>query len=255
MRTTTANIKQALANRGFLIGMTCVVFIILLSSLRDMLSAFRSIELLSYGFHDMLIERALTSDAMALALPILCALPFTASVVEDIKSGFIKAYLHRTTIGGYLWGKSLACAISGGLVLTLGIFVSYIICALTFLPMEAASILVKDAEAPAYFGQLMGNILLFFASGAFWSMVGLTFATLSNSKYMAYASPFVIYYVLVILYERYLDKLYVLYPKEWINPSNTWMFGSVGVVLLLLELTVIMGLCFATAAKRRLAQI
>lgn len=253
MKTITASIKQALRSRGFLIGVIGVTLIILLSSLQNMLTAFRSEALLAHGFHDTLISSAFTSDAMALALPILCALPFTASFVEDIKSGFIKSYLHRTTIKGYLWGKSVACAISGGLVLTLGILASYILCTLMFLPMEAA--LAKGAEAPAYFGQLMGNILLFFISGAFWSMVGLTFATLTNSKYMAYASPFVLYYILIILYERYFDKLYILYPKEWINPSDAWMFGVLGVALLLLELTVIMGLAFAAAAEGRLAQI
>ena len=252
-KTLIANIKQALSNRGLLIGMMGVVLVVLLSSLQDMLTAFRSEELLSYGFHDTLISNALISDAMALALPILCTLPYTASFIDDMKSGFIKSYLHRTTINGYLWGKSVACAISGGLVLALGILASYILCALTFLPMEAT--LVKGVEAPAYFGQLMGNILLFFVSGAFWSMVGLTFATLTNSKYMAYASPFVLYYVLIILYERYFDKLYILYPKEWINPSDAWMFGDIGVALLLLELSVIIGLGFAAAAKRRLSAI
>ena len=72
---------------------------------------------------------------------------------------------------------------------------------------------------------------------------------------MAYASPFVLYYVLIILYERYFDTLYVLYPKEWTNPSAFWMWGNAGVVLLLLELSIISGLLFFHAAKRRLEQI
>ena len=72
---------------------------------------------------------------------------------------------------------------------------------------------------------------------------------------MAYASPFVLYYVLIILYERYFDTLYVLYPKEWTSPSPTWMWGNLGVVLLLLELIIIMSMIFSAAAKRRLSQI
>ena len=119
--------------------------------------------------------------------------------------------------------------------------------------MEAA--LAKDAEAPAYFVDLMARIPLFFFTGAFLSVLGMTFATLTNSKYMAYASPFVLYYVLIILYERYFDALYVLYPKEWLNPSDAWMWGDTGVALLMLELIIIVALCFGTAAKRRLAQI
>lgn len=252
-KTISQNIKQALSNRGFLAGMMGVVLAILLSSFQDMLTAFRSKELLAYGFHNTLISNALVSDAMTLALPILCTLPYTASFIDDIKSGFIKVCLPRTTISGYIWGKSFACAVSGGLVLAFGILISNTICALVFLPMEAA--LAKGAEAPHYLKQLVETLLMYFASGAFWSMVGLTFATLTNSKYMAYASPFVLFYVLIILYERYFDKLYVLYPREWLNPSDKWMYGRLGVTLLLLELSVVLGLAFAASAKRRIAQI
>lgn len=104
-------------------------------------------------------------------------------------------------------------------MLALGILVSYVISALVFLPMEAP--LPKDVKAPSYFAELMENIMLFFCSGAFWSCVGLTFATLTSSKYMAYASPFVLYYVLIILYERYFDALYVLY----FNANVRWTFA------------------------------
>ena len=72
---------------------------------------------------------------------------------------------------------------------------------------------------------------------------------------MAYASPFVIYYVLIILYERYFDGFYILYPKEWTAPSSSWMWGNVGVILMLSELIIIMGMVFGSVAKRRIAQV
>lgn len=80
-------------------------------------------------------------------------------------------------------GKAAACAASGGLAL--GIFIAYGFAALLFLPMEAYP---KPGESvPNYFGNLMETALMFFASEAFWSLTGLTFAALTNSKYMAYA--------------------------------------------------------------------
>lgn len=248
-----ASLRQAVLSRGFLAGTVGTALVLLLSSVQEMLLAFRADWLLSPGFHDSLIMKALSSEAMALALPILCALPYTASFIDDVKSGFIKEYLPRTTVTRYITGKAVACAVSGGLVLTLGIFIAYGFAALLFLPMEA--FLQSDAEIPNYFGRLMETALMFFASGAFWSLVGLTFATLTNSKYMAYASPFVLFYLLIILYERYFDKLFVLYPREWLNPSSRWMFGRVGVAVLLIEFTVLMALAFAYAAKRRLGRI
>ena len=137
----------------------------------------------SHGFHSDLIMSALSSDAMALALPILAALPYTASFIDDVKSGFIKEYLPRTIVSRYIAGKAAACAASGGLAL--GIFIAYGFAALLFLPMEAYP---KPGESvPNYFGNLMETALMFFASEAFWSLTGLTFAALTNSKYMAYA--------------------------------------------------------------------
>lgn len=246
-------IRQAVSGKGMYIGILSATVVLLLSTVQDVLLAFRSEELLQNGFHHTCVMNALTSDAMTLALPIIAALPFTSSFIDDIKSGFVKEYLPRTTKSGYLLGKIFGSLVSGGLSVSLGVLLGYLVAALVFSPMEAA--LEPGAAARPYFEELMGKVLLFFCSGAFWSLVGLTFATLTNSKYMAYASPFVLYYVLIILYERYFDTLYVLYPKEWTNPSAFWMWGNAGVVLLLLELSIISGLLFFHAAKRRLEQI
>ena len=72
---------------------------------------------------------------------------------------------------------------------------------------------------------------------------------------MAYASPFILYYVLIILNERYFEDLYVLYPKEWLFPSDAWVMGSFGVMLLLIELIAIVSFLFVITAKRRLVNV
>ena len=221
-----AGLRQAIFSRGFVISTVGTAIILLFSSVQGILAGFRSAELLSPGFHSDLVMSALSSEAMALTLPILCALPYTASFIDDVKSGFIKEYLPRTTVSRYIAGKAAGCAVSGGLTLSLGIFITYGFAA-----------------------------LMFFASGAFWSLTGMTFAALTDSKYMAYASPFVLFYLLIILYERYFDKLFVLYPREWLNPSSKWMFGKIGVAVLLTEFSLLMALAFAYAAKRRLERI
>ena len=226
MRTVASNLRQAVGSWGFLLSLAGAALIPLLSSVQGILAGFRSAELLSPGYHSDLIMGALSSDAMALALPILAALPYTASFIDDVKSGFIKEYLPRTTVPRYIAGKAVGCAVSGGLTLSLGIFIAYGFAA-----------------------------LMFFASGAFWSLTGMTFAALTDSKYMAYASPFVLFYLLIILYERYFDKIFVLYPREWLNPSPRWVFGRIGVAVLLIEFSLLMALAFAYAAKRRLERI
>ena len=92
-------------------------------------------------------------------------------------------------------------------------------------------------------------------SGALWSILGMTFAAMTNSRFMAYASPFVLYYVLIILHERYFPDLFVLYPKEWLNPQSKWMFGDWGVVLLVMELLILASILFYLVGRKRLESI
>ena len=252
-RTICAGLRQAIFSRGFIISAAGTA-----PHTPPFLRAGHIIRLpLGGAAFPRLPQRPCHGRAVVRRHGVGAAYPLRAAVYRFFhrrrKSGFIKEYLPCTTVPRYIVGKAAACAISGGLVLALGIFIAYGFAALLFLPMEAYP---KPGESvPNYFGNLMETALMFFASGAFWSLVGLTFAALTNSKYMAYASPFVLFYLLIILYERYFDKLFVLYPREWLNPSSKWMFGKIGVAVLLLEFGALMALAFAYAAKRRLERI
>lgn len=248
-----SDIKRALTGKGFLAGIIGMVLIMGLSSIEDIVGMARDGGLLPNGYHGELLLKALSSDWMTLALPILCALPFTTAFVEDIKSGYIKQYLYRSGAAQYIKGKLTACALSGGLVLPVGIVLAYGIAMLIFTPMELA--LAPGEIAQPYFAQLLMKAALLFFSGAFWSLVGFTFSAVTMNKYMSYASPFILYYVLIILNERYFPALYVFYPKEWLFPSEDWVLGSLGVILLLIELTAILCLWFTIVAKRRLANV
>ena len=134
-----------------------------------------------------------------------------------------------------------------------GAVLCYVLAVLIFSPMELA--LTEDQIAQPWFAQLLLKAATLFFSGAFWSLVGFTFAALTMSKYMAYASPFIIYYVLIILNERYFKDLYVLYPKEWLFPSDVWVMGGFGVIALLCVLCAILCLAFAHIAERRIANV
>ena len=208
---------------------------------------------LSNGFHAQLILAALTSDDVTLVLPILCTLPFATAFVDDIKSGFIKQYLPRSGVSAYIKGKIFASGVSGGLVLVAGLFIAYGISALVFTPMEAA--LKPDQIAEPYFAEILTKTLTLFLSGAFWSLTGFTFAAMTMSRYMSYASPFVVYYVLIILHERYFADFYVLYPKEWLAMSEPWVLQNLGVWLQLLMLCAVISLLFDMTAKRRLENV
>ncbi len=47
----------------------------------------------------------------------------------------------------------------------------------------------------------------------------------------------------------------MLYPQEWIAPSPAWPYGTLGVVIVITELTMAAALLFAWRARRRLEQL
>lgn len=253
MHAIKSNLNQICQSSGFRLALVGVVVIITFSSISGILGAFRSEKLIENGLHATLIFKALSSDVFTLALPILCTLPYTTSFVDEVKSGFIKEYLPRTNIKSYLASKIFACAASGGAVLAIGVAFAYAMSALTFMPMEAA---LKPGEISTnYLPQIVGKVAISMFSGALWSILGMTFAAMTNSRFMAYASPFVVYYVLIILHERYFPDFFVLYPKEWLNPQSNWMFGDWGVVLLVMELLILASILFYLVGRKRLESI
>jgi len=248
-KTVSASVKQALTGRGFFAASAAAAVLLALASGREFLAALRGTGALAGGFHRRVLLAALRSETMGAAVPILAALPFAASVAEDIQSGFIKEYLPRTSRCAYIAGKTAACFLSGGAAPCLGALGAYGLAALALSPLEAG---------PGPSGglvELLRQLLLVFLSGGFWAVVGLLPATLTGSRYMAYASPFILYYVLIILVERYFGKLYVLCPREWVAPSPAWRLGSLGAGLLVSGLTGLAALCFRRAAERRLERI
>ena len=102
--------------------------------------------------------------------------------------------------------------LSGGLVIVVGVLIEWGISALVLLPME------KVAEAPSESTVfLLKTCVLLFLNGGLWAVLGMTMSTIMESKYIAYASPFIVYYLLVILYERYFPNAWLLYPKNWLD--------------------------------------
>lgn len=139
--------------------------------------------------------------------------------------------------------------LSGGLVIVVGVLIAWGISALVLLSME------KVAEAPSESTVfLLKTCVLLFLNGGLWAVLGMTMSTIMESKYIAYASPFIVYYLLVILYERYFPNAWLLYPKNWLD-SEVWPYGIGSAALFLLELTFLCGLVFYIRAKRRLEQL
>lgn len=248
MHTLISDLKRSILSWQFLAACVIGIIVTLIGAIDPILTAYENYKM--YGLQQLLSEdvigRALRSDAVLLCLPIVAAVPFTTAFLDDIKSGFIKHFLTRTRFNTYIIGKIIACAIAGGLALGIGTGVG------TF----AIKLIVAPIEAPMYVGQehmwTVKELIPFFMSGMLWSLVGMLLSAITMNKYMAYASPFIIYYVFVILAERYFRKAYVLNPQNYITGAGGWDLGLKSIYITLGLLIIGVALVFYIVANRRL---
>jgi len=197
------------------------------------------------------VKDILSSPTLMMAVPIAAALPYTACLVDALQSGFIKQQLHRTSLTRYATAKIMACALAGGLVLLLGVISLYVISLLIFLPMELSG----DVSMMEEIGDLCKSGGLFFLSGMLWALIGLLLSIITDSRYMAYASPFIVFYMLVILQERYFPDWFMLSPHEWLAPNELWFMGMGGAVLWMVEGILIAGSVTYLLGQRRIRQL
>lgn len=195
--------------------------------------------LLSKGFVIGLIIEILildksgfATDVYLLFMPVVVAFPYATAWLNDYNSGYIKLYLYRTGAGAYIFGKFVVSAISGGIMLVLSIII--------------VGWINKEVQVT--------TLATVFASGCLWAAVATTMSAVTGSRYVAYGGGFVIYYMLVIIYERYFTSLYCLSPDEWICPAHTWVFGEYGVLLLLLGIAMVLYCVFYRVVRRCIAR-
>lgn len=226
------------------------MLVIAFASLETLIKIYRDPQLQQSGFHINLLISSVTSEVFAPFLAIVAVLPFAGNYIDDLKSKIIRFLMLRTSYSNYLLSRIISCFLLGGAVILIGVLASCTLYTLLFLPIEKVAPNGAD-QVP----ELIGHCVLLFLNGGFWAVLGMTMSTVMESKYIAYASPFVVYYLLVMLCERYFPKAYLIYPREWLNPSEKWPMGTWGVTIFLLELTALLGLIFYHRGKRRLEQL
>ena len=227
-----------------------VAAIILINCIDPVIRNYRENGYFVLGFAIELILGGLQSESLSAFLPILSALPFGGCFVDDLKSKFARFFLIRSNYCTYIASRIIVGFLAGGLAILSGALIAWGTTAAVLIPIERE---IEGME-PAAIDGLIEICFLLFLNGGFWSVVGMAMSTLMESKYISYAAPFVLYYLLVILYERYFSDLFIIYPKTWTDPA-AWPFGCWGAAIFLLEMALIFAILFAFRAGRRLQQL
>jgi len=176
----------------------------------------------------ILDKSGFASDFYLLCMPVVVAFPYATAWLNDYDSGYIKLYLYRTGIKAYITGKFVVSGLSGGILLTLSLHIAQ---------------WIKGEE-------MTSSLIPVFASGCFWAVVSATMSAVTDSRYVAYGGSFVIYYLLVIVYERYFTTLYCICPDEWIKPTRTWVFDEYGVLIMLTGFSFVLYMVYYKVLRR-----
>ena len=251
MKVFITELKRALSSLGFWVGMTGSVIAGFWGGFEFMKIAKGSME----TFGEISVQaayNAMYSNLFMMVIPILCTLPFATSFVDELNSRFIRGYLPRAGRKRYLISKSAATALSGGISVFGGLIILLLIYTILFPPSgveQAGAMLDEYGFTYAIYFKCALLVLL---GGCLWSLVGGIWAAATRNPYMAYACPFIIYYVLSSFQQRYFKAYYILNPQEWIMPGHIELAQAYTYASILL---IAAGVTYAILMKRRLRDV
>ena len=195
-------------------------------------------------------QEALQSQVILFLIPIISVLPAGAVYIKEASSGFLKFYILKTTRIDYIRKKTLQIYIGGCLPFLLSGLTALLLCFLFLYPLEQTGTFESETLLEAL--RLLLRICL--TAGIMAEISGV-FAAAFQNYYMAYGMPFVCYYMLVILKERYLPDMYAMYPAEWIGCKQGWGFGNSGIWIFLLLFSLTLMLLHGLLLYMRLQEI
>lgn len=241
---------QQIKHRSLCLPIFFMIVSVYLSSIDIICKLIQESPPLPAGYHNDFILKTLQTDVIASIIPILAPLPFSGTYVDDIKSKYARLLIFRTSINTYLISRILLCFFLGGTVIILGTIIAWIASFLVFFPMETSAEEIIDSAVC-----LQKTFILLFINGGLWATIGMSMSTLMESQYIAYSSPFIFYYLLLILCERYFVNLFLQSPKNWINLSSYWPYDFWGPAIIMIELATIFTCVYTVCAGRRLQEL
>lgn len=179
-----------------------------------------------------LFFQAMWSETLCYLIPVTATLALSASYLEDVQSGTLKYILIRTKKNRYLWSKVLTCALFGALTVLLALFVLLAGFMIVY-PINTVEMGYLKMQTIRYYTDLFGRAAALVLNGSFYASLGGVIGTVTNNKYMAYAAPFIFYYVVSTLFSAYLSDYLLLNPEEWLMMNVSSIFVVMGIVLVL----------------------
>lgn len=166
-------------------------------------------------------------------IPLICVLAYGWSYSSDVRSGYIKNIIIRTSKLKYLISKYFATFISGGLVILIPVLVNILTLA-CFMPFRMPNVLESTSygELPAFaFANLfyeaphlyMAVILIFhFILGGLFATFAMAVSMFTTNKYIVTLFPYVFSFMYTYMCEVIFNLLFLgeMDPLYQINTNS-----------------------------------
>lgn len=196
------------------------------------------------------LQEALEAQILLFLIPAAAVLPVGASYVRESSTGFLKLYILKMNRTEYVKRKTLQIY-AGGFLPFFFAGAGLLLCCFLFLfPVEFQGIITWQM-----FWKPASVLLRISLIGGIMAEVSGIFAAVSENYYMAYGLPFVSYYMLIILKERYFTEFYALYPAEWVKCQQDWGVDGTGIWMFLAVFSVVVMLLHSLLLYGRLQEI
>lgn len=194
--------------------------------------------------------KALESKVLLFLIPILAVFPMGAVYVRESSGGFIKLYISRMSRMEYIERKLVQIYGAGFLIFFFAGLLLLLVSFMCIYPFEKKGELTMEMVWEA----LLPLLRVSMAGGILSGISGI-FAEVFCNYYMAYGLPFVCYYLLIIIKERYLPRMYAFYPPEWIKCGQYWGVGNSGIWVFLVMLSAVVMLINGLLLHYRLREV
>lgn len=171
-----------------------------------------------------MFQEALNHKIILFLIPVVSVLPVGGIYVRESASGFLKLYITRINRMDYIKRKTIQIYAGGFLTLFAAGITAFILCFLGFYPLELKGVITLEMIWEA-----LSLLLRISLTGGIVAELSGIFGAVFQNYYMAYGLPFVSFYMLIILKERYFSDLYALYPAEWITCQQDWGANHTGI--------------------------
>lgn len=208
-------LKRAFGSKGFYFGVAAGLLLAITHffmyavpqmSQMDVILNMNKPYLMIYSCYQMWIGADaynLQSFLLASLLPVLAALPYGASYFEDVKGGYIKNVYIRSKRRDYLTAKYAAAFLSGGVVASFPLVVSFLLSSAAF-PMlvPQQSTLAFPIGQSSMMGELFYThplcyvviyIMIDFIYGGLFAVLALVFSFFTEHRYIVVTFPFILH--------------------------------------------------------------